>query len=285
MINLNEVEEETIYIIINNLKDNSNSVTLEYEIFPNYIFQQIKDIFYKLKISGYISSGNCWINECSVTLTPLGLSYFEKKGMRKELFEELPDNAKKLLTKLVNSESLGEEISIILNDELEKDETEKIIRGIIGTLTYNGLLNVFWADDKVYNAELTNAGRTYFEREKKYMEEREKKNRPYVTIENITNSGVFNMGNITDSNITITNCMEQIHQQIEEKGGEDKQELYDILTEVKDYIDNMKETKIVSKNTGLFKRIGEHFEKHQWFYSEILGLLGKAILSGMGNQL
>ena len=47
----------------------------------------------------------------------------------------------------------------------------------------------------------------------------------------------------------------------------------------------MKETKTVSKNTGLFKRIGKHFTKHQWFYSQVIGLLGQAILLGMGNQV
>ena len=39
-----------------------------------------------------------------------------------------------------------------------------IYRGIIGTLKNNGLINVFWASDTVYDAVITQAGRSYFER-------------------------------------------------------------------------------------------------------------------------
>lgn len=247
MIILNEVEEETLDIIICNLKNNSNSISLEYHIFPNYIYEQLKDILYKLKMSGYIASSDCWLNGFSVTLTPMGLSYFEKKRMRKELFEELPSNAKELLNKLLEAELSNKSLDVLLNDELKKDKTNRIIRGVIRTLKYNGLLTVHWASNQVCYVELTNAGRTYFEREKRYME--------------------------------------QIKQEINEKGQENKEELSEILEEVKDYIDNMKETKTVSKNTELFKRIGKHFTKHQWFYSQVIGLLGQAILLGMENQV
>ena len=92
------------------------------------------------------------------------------------------------------------------------------------------------------------------------------------------------MGKITDSNITINNSIEQIKKEIEER-GQDKEELLQILEEVKDYIDNLKETNKITKNTGLFKRIGNHLEKHQWFYSQIVGILGQTLLLGMGNQV
>ena len=62
------------------------------------------------------------------------------------------------------------------------------------------------------------------------------------------------------------------------------EEAIEILEEVKDYIDNMNVTKNIAKNTGLCKRIGNHFNKHQWFYSQVIGLLGQALLLGMGNK-
>ena len=58
-----------------------------------------------------------------------------------------------------------------------------------------------------------------------------------------------------------------------------------ILEEIKDYIDNIKETKQIAKNTGLFKRLGTHFEKYQWFYAKVVQLLGDATILLMGNQL
>ena len=205
--------------------------------------------------------------------------------MRKELFEELPDNAKELLEELIKREIEKGEIDELLRNKIKDDITDKIVRGIIGTLRHNGLLNVSWADDTVYYAELTNAGRTYFEREKKYMEQIEKAGKPSINIDNITNTGFLNMGSIIDSSIIINNSVEQIEKEIEKKGNEDKEELRQILQEVKDYIDNINITKNVAKNTGLFKRIGNHLNKHQWFYSQIIGLLGQTLLLGMGNQI
>ena len=205
--------------------------------------------------------------------------------MRKELFEELPNNAKELLEELIKREMENGQLDELLREKLEEDKTDKIVRGIIGTLKYNGLLNVHWADDTVYYAELTNAGRTYFEREKKYMEQIEKLSKPSVSIGSLNNTGIFNMGNITDSNITIDNSVSQIEKEIEEKGNEDKEELKQILEEVKDYIDNINATKNIPKNTGLFKRIGNHFNKQQWFYSQVVGLLGQTLLLAMGNKI
>lgn len=282
MMILNQVEEEALDIIIRNIEKDTYIATNNYDIFPNYIHSQIKRILSTLEIYGYLASSDCWLNGWMATITPIGLSYFEKKGLRKELFEELPDNAKKLLKELLECELKNDNIAESLREELEKDKTDTIMRSIIGTLKYNGLLKVNWADNTV---ELTNEGRTYFEREKEHMEQLEKMSKPSVHIGSLTNSGVFSIGNIIDSNITIDNSVEQLEKEVNEKGNEDKEELLEILQEVKDYIDNMKETKNISKNTGLFKRIGKHIEKHQWFYEKIIGLLGKVILNGMGNQL
>lgn len=285
MIILNQVEEETLDIIIKSVEKNTYVATNSYDVFPNYIHNQIKRILSTLERYGYLASSDCWLNGWTATITPIGISYFEKKGLRKELFEELPDNAKKLLKELLECELKNDNIAEALREELEKDKTDTIMRSIIGTLKYNGLLKVNWADNTVYHAELTNEGRTYFEREKKYMEQLEKMSKPSVHIGSLTNSGVFSMGDIIDSDITIDNSVEQLEKEINEKGNEDKEELLEILQEVKDYIDNVKETKNISKNTGLFKRIGKHIEKHQWFYEKIIGLLGKLLWNGMGNQL
>ena len=285
MMILNQVEEETLDIIIRNIEKDTYIATSSYDIFPNYIHSQIKRLLSTLERYGYLASSDCWLNGWTATITPIGISYFEKKGLRKELFEELPENAKKLLKELLECELKNDNIAEALREELEKDKTDTITRSIIGTLKYNGLLKVNWADNTVYYAELTNEGRTYFEREKKYMEQLEKMSKPSVHIESLTNSGVFSMGDIIDSNITIDNSIEQLEKEVDEKGNEDKEELLEILQEVKDYIDNIKETKSISKNTGLFKRIGKHIEKHQWFYTQIIGLLGQVMLSGMGNQI
>ena len=283
---LQKLEEEVLLIILEKYDENSNRhISGYYSEFPEYMNFSIKDSIHKLKCLGYLACNLSTLSRWEVILSPDGLSYFEKKGMRKELFEELPNNAKELLEELIKREMENGQLDELLREKLEEDKTDKIVRGIIGTLKYNGLLNVHWADDTVYYAELTNVGRTYFEREKKYMEQIEKLSKPSVSIGSLNNTGIFNMGNITDSNITIDNSVSQIEKEIEEKGNEDKEELKQILEEVKDYIDNINTTKNIPKNTGLFKRIGHHLNKHQWFYSQVVGLLGQTLLLAMGNKI
>lgn len=257
---LNEVEEEALRIIIECLNENGNISTGEYNRFPNYIYEQLKDILYELRITGYIARGDIWLNGWEALITPLGLSYFEKKGMREELFNELSDSAKDLLKELVDNEFTERGIANILREKIEEDKTDRIIRGIIGTLKNNGLISVSWADDTVYYAELTDAGRTYFEREKKYIE---KLKQMSGDTYNINNSGIFNMGNIENLNINIDNSIHEIEKKIEDKGNEDKEELKEILQEVKDYLDNIKETKTLGKNGALFKRLSNHLAKHR----------------------
>lgn len=257
---LNEVEEEALRIMIECLNENGNISTGEYNKFPNYIYEQLKDILYKLRITGYIARGDIWLNGWEALITPLGLSYFEKKGMREELFNELSDSAKDLLKELVDNEFTERGIANILREKIEEDKTDRIIRGIIGTLKNNGLISVSWADDTVYYAELTDAGRTYFEREKKYIE---KLKQMSGDTYNINNSGIFNMGNIESLNINIDNSIHEIEKKIEDKGNEDKEELKEILQEVKDYLDNIKETKTLGKNGALFKRLSNHLAKHR----------------------
>ena len=70
---LNEVEEETLRIMIDCLSENENISTGEYNKFPNYIYEQLKDILYKLKITGYIARGDVWLNGWEALITPLGL--------------------------------------------------------------------------------------------------------------------------------------------------------------------------------------------------------------------
>ena len=286
MFILQRLEEEVLSIILQKYDENEQFIVSgDYSEFPSSMKFSIGDSLNKLKIAGYLSTVNNSLSGLSVILSPDGLNYFEKKGLRKELFEELPDNAKELLKKLLEVESNNGKLDEILNEEIKNDKTDKIVRGIIGTLKYNGLLNVSWGSGIVSYAELTNEGRNYFEREKKYMEQMEKNNRPFINIQSLENSGFLNMGSITDSNITINNSIEQVKSDIEKNGENDKEELFQLLEEVKDYIDNLKDTKSIAKNTGLFKRIGQHFEKHQWFYSEIVALLGQAILLLMGKQI
>lgn len=129
---------------------------------------------------------------------------------------------------------------------------------------------------------LTPEGIHYFEKEDEYMKSN---NAPNINIETLyANGSNINFGNVYDSNFNIDNSCNEIEKLIEEKGKEDKEELQQILREVKDYVENVVTLKTISKNTGLFTRIGNHVQKHQWFYQSIISMLGTAIINTMGGK-
>lgn len=128
---------------------------------------------------------------------------------------------------------------------------------------------------------LTPEGINYFEKEDEYMKNN---NTPSINIETLyANGSNINFGNVYDSNFNIDNAYNEIEKLIEEKGLEDKEELKQILLEVKDYIENITTLKTISKNSGLFTRIGNHVQKHQWFYQSITSMLGSAIIKVMSG--
>lgn len=196
---LNETEKELLSII---LKCDHNTYTYRgtHEIFPEYISSQLIKLFSILEECGYVAESHYWIGgSWMVTLTPMGVNYFENEEKYKTM----------------NEKSMGN-ISI-------------------------GILNA-------------------------------------------TGSNV-NMGNVFDSNFSITSNYEKIGKQISENAeGKDKEELHQILNEVKDYVDNILDTKTVGKNTSLFNKIGKHAEKYKWFYQTLTNLVGNAVITAMGTK-
>lgn len=286
-MNILPKKEEDMLLAMLSKYDNNPSleVTGMYTDFPEYMRFCIKDTMENLRLYGYIANFNFFISgDWTTNLTPDGVSYFERKGMREELFNELPENAKKLLKQILKNEAEDKNISEFLANEIKSDKTDKIVRGIMGSLIENGLINVSWASNTVYNAELTNAGRTYFEREKKYLKQLE------MTKHNSYNIGTINangsnlvIGNTVDSNFSIESTVNNIQKEIEQNGGEDKEELQELLQEAKEIVENFENSKMVQPRKGFINRLSKHLEKHGWFYGAITTTLGEAfikILSG-----
>lgn len=279
-------EEDMLSVMLSKYDNNSRlEITGMHTDFPEYMRFCMKETMENLKLYGYIANFNFFISgDWIVNLTPDGVTYFEKKGMREEMFNELPENAKNLLKQILKNENEGKDISEFLANKIDKDKTDKIVRGIIGTLKENGLISVSWASNTVYNAELTNAGRTYFEREEKYMKQLEMTRQTAYNIGTINANGSnLVIGNAINSNLSIESTISNIEKEIEQKGGEDKEELQELLQETKEIIENFENSKIVQPRKRFINRLSKHLEKHGWFYGAIATTLGEAfikILSG-----
>lgn len=278
-------EEELLQIILNKYDGNENmEVNGTYDEIPTNMHLGLKNIFRTLEIYNYIGHYEPWLNGWSVVLNQEGIEYFEKKGMRQELFEELADNEKELLREIIQAENEEKDISELLANKVDNDPKD-IILGIIGELKSNGLINVSWASDTVYSAGLTEPGRTYFEREEKYFKRMELQKSNTYNFGNINvDGGNFIAGNVVNSVLNVDNHISQIEKEIEEKADEeDRENLKEILEDAKEIMENIRNNGVIEKRKGFFKKLTEHANKYGGFYAEIVNLIGTAVLTKIGG--
>ena len=131
----------------------------------------------------------------------------------------------------------------------------------------------------MWEATLTPQGITYFEDKERAMEKAKSEKEKQFSIGSIiANGSNFVLGDVINSALSIDNSTSRIEQEIEEKGGEDQDELRELLDEVKELIENMQDSRHIQKNKGLFSKLSNHLEKHGWFYGEVVGLLGSTVM-------
>lgn len=281
MLNMNEETMLKVFLSKYN-KSKNYEITGDYNDFPNHMHFSIKDNMNTLKLYGLISFFDLFISGgWHVILTPDALKYYEKKGGRIELFSELAKSDKELLKEIIEVDEEDKNISEFLRSKVDNDQKD-VIRGIIGNLDNNGLIEILWADDTVYNAILTHQGRTFFEREKEYY----KNINTSSTYINAQNSTIF-IGDVINSNINIDNCVSKIENDIEEKCDNelDKQKMKELLEETKEIIENYKESKKFETRKGFFNKLTNHLNKYGWFYGEITNLLGQTVLMKISGQI
>lgn len=280
-------KEEILLEIILNKYDGNESMIVNgsYDELPSNMHLGIKNIFRTLELYNYIGHFEQWLNGWSVVLNQEGIEYFDKKGMRKELFEELADNEKELLKEIIEIEENNGNISELLANKVNEDKND-ITRGMIGSLKTNGLLNVIWADGTVYNAVLTQPGRTYFEREEKYFKRMKESASNTYNVGNIYADGSnVVIGDVINSSLNIDNSYTRIENRIEQEcDQEDKLEIKELLEEAKEIIDNMKKNGSIGQRKSFFKRLTDHACKYGWLYAEIVNLIGNAAIGIIGGK-
>lgn len=127
---------------------------------------------------------------------------------------------------------------------------------------------------------------TYFEdKEKALKAEEEKQMAQNISIQHLTATGSnINFGTISNSTVTAQNIVSEIEQQIEEQGGEDKDELKNLLEEVKELCEDIKSNMPLPKRAPLMNRISNHLAKHGWFYGAVVQLIGNTAIMAMAGK-
>ncbi len=144
--------------------------------------------------------------------------------------------------------------------------------------------------DSAWIIVLSSRGIKYFEEKENYQELERKENTtnsPHTTVNNIgtinTSGSNLVLGDLINSSQSIDNSILSIEKEIEDKGGEDKEALKELLAEVKLLVKSIEESKQlpIIEETSKIKKLITHLDKHGWFYAEILGLIGAATLKTM----
>lgn len=287
MVILPHKEEELLRIILNGYDGNKEMISRgNYDQIPSYMQLDIKNLFESLNMHNYIGKNAIYLSgDWFASINQEALDYFDKKGMRKELFEELADNEKLLLKEIIEAENNNVNISVLLAEKINSDDKD-IVRNIIGELRSNGFLNVAWADDTVYSAELTQPGRTYFEREEKYFKRMKESVNNTYNVGNIYADGSnVVIGDVRDSFLNIDNSFSRIENKVEQEcDQEDKFEINELLEEAREIIDNMKKNGSIGQRKSFFKKLTEHACKYGWLYAEIVNLIGTAAIGVLGGK-
>lgn len=190
------------------------------------------------------------------------------KDTERELLEILISKKNEEYTSIIDSRELPEYIGSQLKD-------------LLSVLKYSGYCASFHLWIGGAQATLTPEGIKYFEREEEYKKMSDRSN---INIEQFINNGNNIFGNVFDSNFNIDNSYNTIEKMIDEKGGEDSEELKLVLSDIKEYLENINDSKYISTNKSLFEKIGNHIQKHQWFYQMVVNMLGMAVMNRMGGN-
>lgn len=134
-----------------------------------------------------------------------------------------------------------------------------------------------------WEATLAPQGISYFDAKEQALK-CHREEQKMQSIGNITNYGNIVFGNVSDSTLSVDNSIHEIERMIDAQGGEDAQELHDLLEEVKELVENMQSSRSIPKQKRLFQKISDHMAKHGWFYGAVVQLLGTAALSMLGAQ-
>lgn len=116
------------------------------------------------------------------------------------------------------------------------------------------------------------------------LEEYEKSRNNTASNISITNqNGTVIIGNVNNSPISISNSFTELERKIESDGGTDKEELLDLLEQVKELCETMEASKSLPKSKSLMKKNSTHMTTHAWFYTEVAKIVGATVMKVIEN--
>lgn len=263
--------------------ENQMTLCVQTSDFPEYLSRTLSETFEKLKLYGVLASYQHYVTFAHVTLMPQANAYFRERDQfeRRDItmFVKLPSNSKQLMNDILQAENPTKYLCTRF-EECESERDDEVLRSLVRELVEGGYINIpGWAENAPEYVEINNLARTYKEREAEFERQMNLQSSTVFNIGTINANGSnLVLGDVNNSTLFISKAIEQIKTEIEEKGGAEKKELFALLDEVTDIVENIKATRAIPKNKSFCSRLSNHLAKHGWFYSEVIGLLGTAAM-------
>lgn len=169
---------------------------------------------------------------------------------------------------------------LTFSDEIFPDEVQWSTHIELEKLLQYGMIGGLIPFDNGGMLNLLPPARKYFEEKEKALQRKAEEDK--MAVGNITNYGNMVFGSVSGSTLNVDNSFKQIEREIEEKGGEDKEILRELMEEVKELVENIEASRSIPKQKKLHQRLNEHVVKHGWFYGAVIQLLGTAVMNALG---
>ncbi len=193
----------------------------------------------------------------------------------------LDENSEEILKFLLTKRDKQE--SFFLYKEVPEGYEDGIIQ-ILDTLQqYGKIFEYEGAIGGYFRVSLSPSALKYFENKKNALkQQQEKQSLQNVSINNLNATGSsFNFGTMSNSTLNSQNVISDLEKEIEKNGGEEKEELKDLLEQVKELCENIKTSEQLPKSKTLMNKLSNHLEKHGWFYGAVVNLIGTAVMEIM----
>ena len=192
--------------------------------------------------------------------------------------ERLSKEERRLLFRLVNN-GIEQTLTELDDDYLERDVLTKyeLVQCFVG-LENKGLIigeasgsdNWYvdmWGMLNLSKLVLTQSGKDYFIREAQ-----------------LSCIDYYAPGKEERVELPVSDSLRELQDLVAEKAGEDESDLIDLILELQEMIDNLEQTKQIVKNSGFVRRLGKQKEKHGWFYTDVMSLLGQTVVRIAGGM-
>lgn len=262
--------EETLKIILSEwewIENNNNFINVKYDMFPEYISNNIKEYLDILKYNYFITYYEQTLSDVDIYLSQEGIDYFKNKKIA--LF---PKSSMELLKSMLGAESAEEYIQWLF-DSLDSRRDARL-RAMMRELKEKKYITTFWADDVPYKIQFSEKAYQY--EANGYKEDSQEKIMNAYTVKN----GNIYVGS-TDSSIHITNNNSDIKDVFERMMEVAKEIQIDDKTQIVEVINEMKENSNESTFKEKYYKFIEVAANHMTAFAPFLPILTQ-ILSSSG---